>query len=212
MTKLNLEVGKSYWNNKNQRILITDGIGFPANPAFWGDTGQTYYSDGRDGEGNRGENLILEIEEGDTREFRIRPGFVYTTRDGRQTTIVRELDDSKTKYKYVDTHGFFYLEDGRLHEEEALANGNDLVDIGVIQVVVNENSYAKIGTYTPQRTFSLRVEAIADMCPGAWDNPRDLMDHIAQHPYVRRVVLDEHDQSQCTVTWEDIHPPREDEE
>ena len=51
--------------------------------------------------------------------------------------------------------------------------------------VVNEKSYVKNHTVTRRLT----VEFMCDPVPGAWHDPIDLMNHIAQHSYVKCVEL-----------------------
>jgi hypothetical protein len=51
--------------------------------------------------------------------------------------------------------------------------------------VTNPNSYGKGSTIHPKVTFT--VEAILDVVPGAWAQPEDLANWIAQHSYVNSV-------------------------
>ncbi len=51
--------------------------------------------------------------------------------------------------------------------------------------IENLNAYA-----TPNRkVHKLTVEFILDLVPGAWYQPEDLMNWIAQHSYVKAVTL-----------------------
>ena len=56
-------------------------------------------------------------------------------------------------------------------------------------IIINEKSYAPVGTEPRMPVIRLEVEAVLDPAPGAWAQPEDLMNWIAQHSYVRQVRL-----------------------
>ena len=77
-----------------------------------------------------------------------------------------------------------------------IANGNTPIMVRRIKgpkcgspepvVVVNEKAYKPL---TPRQGFTLEVEAIVDLVPGAWDDPQDLMRWITSNSYVQSVTL-----------------------
>jgi hypothetical protein len=67
--------------------------------------------------------------------------------------------------------------------------------------VINPNAYKPIPILGDSQVFELKVTAIIDAMPGAWHNPQDLMEWIANHSYVQHVELiekaDETKEIQC---------------
>lgn len=55
--------------------------------------------------------------------------------------------------------------------------------------VINKDAYKPMPMLEGLDLFELRVIAKIDIVPGAWHNPIDLMNWIAQHSYVQFVEL-----------------------
>ena len=54
--------------------------------------------------------------------------------------------------------------------------------------VINQNAYKPSPA---NRVIELRVAVMLDAVPGAWHEPQDVMNWIAQHSYVQSVELEE---------------------
>lgn len=54
--------------------------------------------------------------------------------------------------------------------------------------VVNTESYGRHSTPEIRTRYTMEVEFILDMVPGAWHQPEDLMNWIATHSYVTQVT------------------------
>ena len=56
--------------------------------------------------------------------------------------------------------------------------------------VVNTESHGRHSTPEIRTRYTMEVEFILDMVPGAWHQPEDLMNWIATHSYVTKVTHD----------------------